>query len=175
MSVRKAGVDGAVRHNMNVFSFVAAASNSGKTTLIEKIVPILKARGLRVAVIKHASKGFDLQVPEVDEYLKSGAESVIIVGHRDVALIKNVGEMPSMDDMQKDIGEVDIILYEGFKEDARNKIEVFRFGVSGIRPLCMDDLSYIALVTDKKYDVTIPQFDLHDADGVATFMVKQST
>src|SRR5512139_3160 len=158
-----------------VVSFVAAASNSGKTTLIEKVVPILKARGLRVAVIKHASKGFDLQLPEVDGYLKSGADSVIIVGHRDVALIKNVGEMPSMDDMQKDIGEVDIILYEGFKEDARKKIEVFRFGVSGIRTLCMDDLSYIALVTDKKYDVAIPQFDLHDADGVATFMMEQST
>ena len=43
---------------MKTISFIAASSNSGKTTLIEKIVPILKKRGLRVAVIKHASKGF---------------------------------------------------------------------------------------------------------------------
>ena len=51
---------------MRIFSFVAASSNSGKTTLIEKVVKILTARGLRVAVIKHASKGFDLDQPGKD-------------------------------------------------------------------------------------------------------------
>jgi molybdopterin-guanine dinucleotide biosynthesis protein B len=158
---------------VKVFSFVAAASNSGKTTLIEKIVGILKTKGLRVAVVKHTSKGFDLQQPRVDSYMKSGADSVIIVGHRDIALIRNVDGLPAMEDLQRDIGEVDIILYEGFKDDARNKIEVFRFGVSGVRPLCMDDPSYIALVTDTKYDVAIRQFDLNATESVAEFIMER--
>lgn len=158
---------------MNVYSFVAAASNSGKTTLIEKIVPILKARGLSVAVIKHASKGFTLNQPEVEGYMNSGAESVILVGHRDVAVIRNIDEMPSLKELLKHVGDVDITIYEGFKEDALNKIEIFRYGVSGIRPLCMDDPSYIALVTDKKYDIAIRQFDLNDAESVAEFIMEK--
>ena len=173
LPLRKVGVDGAVRHNMTVFSFVATASNSGKTTLIEKIVPILKARGLRVAVIKHASEGFDLQQPEVDGYLKSGADTVIIAGQQAVAVIKNINETPSMEEMQKNIGEMDITIYEGFKADAVNKIEIFRYGVSGVRPLSMDDPSYIALVTDTKYNVTIPQFELNDAVSVAEFIMEK--
>ncbi len=75
---------------MIVVSFVAASSNSGKTTLIEKIVPILKARGLRVAVIKHASGGFDLDKPGKDSwrFQQAGADSVILVGPDRVALIE---------------------------------------------------------------------------------------
>jgi molybdopterin-guanine dinucleotide biosynthesis protein B len=156
---------------MNVFSFVAAASNSGKTTLIEKIVPLLKAKDIRVAVIKHASKGFEVH-PEICRYLDSGAETVIFSGAGELAVIRNTAHHLTLENMQKDIGEADITIYEGFKEDARNKIEVFRFDVSGKRPLCMDDPSYIALVSDVKFDIPIPQFDLNDADGVAAFIME---
>jgi molybdopterin-guanine dinucleotide biosynthesis protein B len=158
---------------MNLFSFVAAASNSGKTTLIEKIVPLLKKRGLRVAVIKHASKGFDLGHPELDCYLRSGAEAVIVVSHHNVAMIKKIEEPPSIEEMRKDIGEVDITIHEGFKADARNKIEVFRSGISGTRPLCLDDPSFIALATDTKFDLAVPQFDLNDAKSIAMFIMEK--
>ena len=156
---------------MKVFSFVAAASNSGKTTLIESVVRILKAKGLRVAVIKHASKGFDLLQPQANAYLKSGAESVIVSGLHMAVLLRHVEAWPSMEDLQRDIGDVDVTLYEGFKADARNKIEVFRLGVSGSRPFCVDDPSYLALATDTKYDVAIPQVGLNDAESVAEFIL----
>lgn len=155
---------------MNIFSFVAAASNSGKTTLIEKIVRLLKTRELRVAVIKHASKGFDLQ-PELRGYLNSGADTVIVAGDNKVAMIRTIEDQPSLEEMRKIIGDVDIVLYEGFKPTAVNKIEVFRHGISGKRPLCMDDASYLAIVSDTRFDVAIPQFDLNDEKGVAGFIM----
>jgi molybdopterin-guanine dinucleotide biosynthesis protein B len=158
---------------MIVVSFVAASSNSGKTTLIEKIVPILKARGLRVAVIKHASGGFDLDKPGKDSwrFQQAGADSVILVGSDRVALMKKIEHGPSIQELEQLAGDVDIALYEGFKESARNKIEVFRYGVSGESPLSLNDPSYLALVSDRSFRTAIRQFDINDAEGVVNFML----
>lgn len=158
---------------MIVVSFVAASSNSGKTTLIEKIVPLLKARGLRVAVIKHASGGFDLDKPGKDSWRfhQAGADSVILVGPDRVALLKKIEHVPSLKELEQLAGDVDIALYEGFKESAKNKIEVFRHCVSGEYPLSLNDPSYIALVSDRPFSVTIPQFNINDAEGVVKFMM----
>jgi len=158
---------------MIVVSFVAASSNSGKTTLIEKIVPLLKARGLRVAVIKHASGGFDLDKPGKDSwrFQQAGADSVILVGSDKVALMKKIEHGPSLEELEQLAGDVDIALYEGFKESAKNKIEVFRHGVSGEYPLSLNDPSYLALVSDWPFSIAIPQFDINDAEGVVNFVV----
>ena len=158
---------------MIVVSFVAASSNSGKTTLIEKIVSILKGRGLRVAVIKHASGGFDLDKPGKDSwrFQQVGADTVILVGPDRLALMKKIEHGPSLEELGQLAGDVDIVLYEGFKESAKNKIEVFRHGFSGEYPLSLYDPSYLALVSDRPFKVTIPQFDINDAEGVVKFMV----
>ncbi|HET6364359.1 MAG TPA: molybdopterin-guanine dinucleotide biosynthesis protein B, partial [Nitrospirota bacterium] len=150
-----------------VVSFVAAASNSGKTTLIEKVVRILKARGLRVAVIKHASAGFDLDKPGKDSwrFQQAGADAVVLVGPERMALIKKIEREPAPREIEKMVPDSDIIIHEGFKKAAVNRIEVFRHGISGDLPLCMYDASYLALVSDKPYDVSIPRFDLNDANG----------
>ena len=160
---------------MPVISFTAASSNSGKTTLIEKVVKLLKARGLRVAVVKHASAGFELDRPGKDSwrFREAGADSVILVGPGKMAVIRNIGEVPLPEEIEQSAGDVDIIIYEGFKERAKNKIEVFRSGVSGDRPLCLEDRSYLALVSDKSFPVSIPRFDLDDAEGVANYLVKK--
>ena len=158
---------------MLVVSFVAASSNSGKTTLIEKIVPILKARGLRVAVIKHASGGFDLDKPGKDSwrFQQAGADSVILVGPDRVSLMKKIEHEPSLEELEQLAGDVDIALYEGFKESAKNKIEVFRHGVSGEFPLSLNDPSYLALVSDRPFRNAVRQFDINDAAGVANFIL----
>ena len=158
-----------------VVSFVAAASNSGKTTLIEKVVRILKARGLRVAVIKHASAGFDLDKPGKDSwrFQQAGADAVVLVGPERMALIKKIEREPAPREIEKMVPDSDIIIHEGFKKAAVNRIEVFRHGISGDLPLCLDDASYLALVSDKPYDVSIPRFDLNDANGVAEFLVNK--
>lgn len=159
---------------MRVVSFVAAASNSGKTTLIEKVVPILKKRGLHVAVVKHASAGFDLDKPGKDSqrFQEVGADSVVLVGPKNLALIKKIEREPTPEELEYLTSDADLVIYEGFKKNAKNKIEVFRHGVSGERPLCMNDSSFIALASDKQFDVSIPWFDINDAEGIAMFLVE---
>jgi molybdopterin-guanine dinucleotide biosynthesis protein B len=158
---------------MQVISFVAATSNSGKTTLIEKVVRILKSRGLRVVVIKHAPSGFDLDLRGKDSwrFQEAGADAVVLVGPDRMALMKNLEHELSSRELTGLVSDADIVIQEGFKQNAVNKIEVFRYGVSGERPLCMDDASYLALVSDRPFDVKVPRFDLNDAEGVVEFIV----
>lgn len=157
---------------MKIVSFVAATSDSGKTTLIEKVVRILKERGLRVAVIKHASKGFDLDRPGKDSwrFREAGADAVVLVGPDSVALMKKTERQPSPGELEQLAGDVDIVIREGFKNDAPNRIEVFRSGVSRELPLCATDRSFLALVSDRPFDVAVPRFDWNDAAAVADFI-----
>jgi molybdopterin-guanine dinucleotide biosynthesis protein B len=159
-----------------IVSFVAAASNSGKTTLIEKVVPILKARGLRVAVVKHASAGFHLDKPGKDSwrFQQAGADAVILVGPGKLVLMKKTEHDLSPAELDQLTWDADIVILEGFKKDGQNQIEVFRQGVSGERPLCLDNPSYRALVSDRPFDISIPWFDINDAEGVAQFLIKMT-
>ena len=153
-------------------SFVAAASNSGKTTLIEKIILLLKVRGLTVGALKHASKGFDPERPGKDSwrFQEAGADIVAVAGPGGTALMRSGESEPAPADLSHLLETCDIVLREGFKSNGGDRIEVFRSGISGTRPLCLDDPSFIALATDTKFDVDIPQFDLNDASGVAKFI-----
>ena len=157
---------------MNVVSFVAASSNSGKTTLIEKIVRILKSRGLRIAVVKHASKGFELDREGKDswKFRKAGADAVVLVGPDQIAVVKDIKQQPDDDGLVKMIGDVDLVIKEGFKTAGGARIEVFRSGVSAEQPLSARDPSFLALVSDRRADVGIPWFSLDDAEGVASFL-----
>lgn len=161
---------------MTIISFVAASSNSGKTTLIEKVLIVLRRRGLRVAVIKHASTGFDLDKQGKDSwrFAQAGADSVILSGPGKMALLRKVEGELSVEDLWRLAGNVDVVLSEGFKKSVKNKIEVFRHGASADRPLCMDDSSFLALASDRRFNVSIPQFDINDAEGVAEFIVQKS-
>lgn len=157
---------------MYTVSFVAASSNSGKTTLIEKIVRVLKERGLRVAVIKHASKGFDIDRPGKDSwrFREAGADAVMLVGSGEMALMKRISGEPDLAELEAMMKDIDVVIREGFKKDKGNRIEVFRSGVSGGQPLCMKDQSFLALVSDVPAGVAIPRFDLNDAAAVADFI-----
>ena len=143
---------------MKTFSFVAARSNSGKTTLIEKIVKLLKARGLRVAVVKHASKGFDLDHQGKDSwrFQQAGADTVVLVGPGKMADAPRDSGMNPIWRSWNALLDADIVIFEGFKKSAKNRIEVFRVGVSGERPLCMDDPSFLALVSDRAFRAPVP-------------------
>jgi len=98
-------------------SFVAAASNSGKTTLIEKIIPLLKRRGLTVGVLKHASKGFDPERPGKDSwrFRKVGADIVAVAGPGGTALMRSGESEPAPEDLSHILGTCDIVLREGSK------------------------------------------------------------
>ena len=158
---------------MKTISFVAASSNSGKTTLIEKVVRILKERGLRVAVIKHASKGFALDRAGKDSwrFREAGADAVMLVGPDEMALMKKLSREPDLTELEAMVKDFDIVIGEGFKKDRGNRIEVFRSGVSGEKPLCMTDQSFLALVSDVPFSIAIPRFDLNNTAAVADFII----
>jgi molybdopterin-guanine dinucleotide biosynthesis protein B len=157
------------RFSVKIISFVAASSNSGKTTLIEKVVRILKSKGLTVAVVKHASKGFDLDRPGKDSwrFREAGADAVLLIGPEGYALQKRSARIPEQAEIARLVGEADIVIREGFKHGAGAKIEVFRTGVSGAQPLCLTDRTFLALVSDERIDAGIPWYHIDDAAGVA--------
>jgi len=160
---------------LKTVSFVAAASNSGKTTLIEKIVARLKTKGLRVAVVKHASAGFDLDKPGKDSwrFSQAGADAVILVSPERLALLKTIEREPTPEEINRLALDADIIIHEGFKKTTKNKIEVFRKGISGEQPICQNDSSFIALVSDTPFTLSIPRFDINDVEGITSFLLTQ--
>ncbi len=159
-----------------IVSFVAAASNSGKTTLIEKLIPLLRARGLRVAVVKHAHAGFEFDRPGKDSwrFREAGADAVMLISPDRLALTKTLQAEP-LAEIEMLAHDVDLIIQEGFKRTAKNKIEVFRSGISGKQPLCMTDPSFLALVSDVPFDTAIPRFDSNDAFAITEYLIANFT
>lgn len=145
-----------------VIGFVGA-SGSGKTTLIVRILPLLRAEGLRVAVLKHAHGGFDMDRPCKDSYRvrEAGASEVLIASRERWA---HLGELD--DDLEEppfrallerfDPARVDLVLAEGFAREAYPKIEVYRPAL-GEPPRCWPgDPAVIAVATDAPLAVARP-------------------
>lgn len=159
-------------HVIPIIGFTGRA-NSGKTTLIEKVIAVFKKQGLRVAVIKHAHHPFDFDVPGKDTYRhkKAGADSVIVASRERIAMVKDSpGEYSLEDIISRYVGDADLIIVEGFKTAQIPKIEVYT-RTSGEAPLCVSgDRLYIAVATDDDLDVPVPKFRRDEADAIAGFI-----
>ena len=135
---------------------IAGWSNSGKTTLIERLAAHLSARGLRIATIKHTHHKFDIDRPDSDtaRHRRAGASETAIVSGSRVALIEEIdarGE-PSLDDIAGRLKPADLILVEGYKSAAIPKIEVRRAAVVAERLLAATDPLVIAIASDHDID-----------------------
>ena len=150
---------------------IVGKSNSGKTTLIERLIPELKRRGYRVGVVKHAHHGFDMDREGKDSYRhrQAGAETVVIASPGQIAMIKNARQ-ESLDDMAAYFEDVDLLISEGFKRDRAPKIEVFR-SQQHRSPACLADDTLIAMVSDTSMNLAVPQFDLDDIEAITDFIV----
>ena len=143
-------------------------SNSGKTTFLEKLLPELIARGYRVGVVKHDIHGFELDQPGKDTYRlrQAGAWRVALSSPQQFAVIGRVeGELPLEQVTERYLGDVDIVLAEGYKRSHLPKVEVCRAERSR-ELLCAPD-ELLAVVSDLRFDLPCPQFGLDDAAGVA--------
>jgi molybdopterin-guanine dinucleotide biosynthesis adapter protein len=128
---------------------IVGASNSGKTTLIVRLIAELTNRGYRVASIKHTSHGFDIDRPGKDSFrhAEAGADAVVVVSKDRIAMVKKVEcEMPLEDIVSLFGDDYDIILTEGYKSYQVPKIEILREGYSKGLISPVDEL--IAVVTD---------------------------
>lgn len=154
-----------------IISFVGH-SNSGKTTLLEKLIRELKSRGYRVATVKHAGHGTNLDEQGKDSWrhIQAGSEATIVHSQDRLMLIKPVAPDISLEEIAPLFGEdPDIILAEGFKQSDLPKIEVHR---KAIGPPLKDLKKLIAIATDEPLAVETRQFSLEDARGLADFIEK---
>jgi molybdopterin-guanine dinucleotide biosynthesis protein MobB len=155
----------------------AAYSGTGKTTLLEQLLPLLNARGLRVGMIKHAHHSFDIDQPGKDSYRlrKAGASQMLIASRERWALMT---ETPGQDEPglpalldQLDQSRLDLILVEGFKHERFPKIELNRAGHE--RPFMHpEDDSIIAIASDRPLDAPLPQLDINDPEAIVIFILE---
>lgn len=157
-----------------VLSFVAH-SGTGKTTLLERLIPIIKGRGYRVGAIKHDAHRFEIDCPGKDSYrlTAAGADSMVICSAEKLALVRRLETEPTLDELlQLCDNDLDLILTEGFKQSSLPKIELHR-GSLGRDLLCQDDTfrsTVIAVSTDSPLELDLPVLDLNSPEQIADFI-----
>jgi molybdopterin-guanine dinucleotide biosynthesis protein B len=145
-------------------------SGVGKTTALERIIRELKRRGYRVGTVKHDTHGFDVDKPGKDSWrhAQAGSDAVVISGPQKLAVIRQLdAEMP-LDEIVPLMGDVDLVITEGYKRGDKPKIEVTR-EERGTELLCAAE-ELIGLLADYPVDMPVPQFALDDAAGVADLL-----
>jgi molybdopterin-guanine dinucleotide biosynthesis adapter protein len=154
---------------------IVGKSNSGKTTLIEKLVPSLTRRGYRVATVKHDIHGFEVDREGKDSWRhkQAGAHTVVISSPQKIALIRDVEKDLTLDEIRgRWIQDVDLILSEGYKKDVQPKIEVFRKEIHK-KLLCTKKDNLVAIVSNQKFNVGVPCFHLEDMKGLSNFIEEE--
>jgi len=154
---------------------IVGKSDSGKTTLIEKLVPELTRRGYRIATVKHDTHGFEVDREGKDSWRhkQAGAHTVVISSPNKVALIRDVEKDFTLEEIrEKLIQDVDLILSEGYKKDVQPKIEIFR-KEKHKELLCSKEDHLIAVVTNKPFKIGVPCLGLDDTAGLADFIEKK--
>ena len=167
---------------MKVVGF-AGFSGSGKTTLVERLIPSLRHKGLRVSVVKHAHHRFDIDHEGKDTYRhrEAGAFEVVVASDRRLALMREfeVTKRPTVHHLLAELYEgVDWVLVEGFKDSDLQKIEVWR-AVTGKPARYLEDDFITAIATDSPVQLPtptqLPVLDLNDPDAVVDWLVSQGS
>ncbi|MCB1849541.1 MAG: molybdopterin-guanine dinucleotide biosynthesis protein B [Gammaproteobacteria bacterium] len=166
-----------VKASVPVIGF-CAYSGTGKTTLLVKVLPLLKARGVRVGVIKHTHHRFEVDKPGKDSYelRKAGAVEMLVASGRRWALMVDTDDEgdPVLQRMldRMDQSLLDLIIVEGFKHEAFLKIELHRPEL-GRPPMFPGDPNIIALATNDPsvYETSLPLLDIDDPSAVTAFIL----
>jgi molybdopterin-guanine dinucleotide biosynthesis protein B len=152
---------------------IVGKSKSGKTTLLEKLIPELKRRGYRIGTVKHAHHGFTLDRKGKDSarHRAAGADAVIVSAPDTMAMIKGHSD-PSLTSLAMFLEDMDIIIAEGFKSENQLKIEVCRAGnhKAPIHPIVS---RLIAFVSDTDIDMGVPKFGLEDIERLADLIERR--
>jgi molybdopterin-guanine dinucleotide biosynthesis adapter protein len=151
---------------------IVGKSGAGKTTLIEKLIPVFKSNGLKVGTIKHDVHGFEMDKPGKDSWRhkRAGAVATIISSPNQIGLVKDVEHDHKPEELLHFLSKMDIILTEGYKDGDKPKIEIFRPNVHQT-PLCKNDENLIALVCDEIIDLGVPRFSTNDTNSIVDFVI----
>jgi molybdopterin-guanine dinucleotide biosynthesis protein B len=151
---------------------IVGASDSGKTTLLERLIPELTRRGYRIGTVKHDVHGFQMDQEGKDtwRHSRAGAQTIAIASPRGVASIRKTSdELPLEEVVARYFWEEDLVLAEGFKRSRFPKIEVFRSAVEP-SPICGPGDNRIALVGDEIEGLEIPRFSFDQIRELADFI-----
>ena len=156
----------------------SAPSGTGKTTLLKQVIPLLKSKGLKIAIIKHSHQHFELDQPGKDSYelRKSGADHTIVCTTTRMAAITEFAtpdDEPSLQEIadRLDINKLDILLVEGYRHLEFAKIELHRETL-GKPYLYLNDPTIIALACDAEppEDIAISVLDINSPEQIADFV-----
>ena len=155
---------------------VVGWKNSGKTTLVAKLIANFAARGLEVAAVKHAHHGFDVDQEGRDsfQYRAAGARTVAVSSAKRFAVMTELDGRPepSLSELVRHIGNADIVLVEGFKRESHQKLEVRRREALQTTPLAPQDPSIVAIAADFEVEeAALPVFSLDSIDAIAEFVL----
>lgn len=155
------------RQAPDVYVF-AAYSGTGKTTYLTELIPCLKARGLRVAAVKHDVHGLSLDMPGKDSrrLAEAGADAVAVVSGGECLLVEPA-PLP-LETVLRRLPPADIVLVEGFKDSPWPKIALYRQGAG--QPPAADLAACAALVTDTPLACACPVFPLQDPAPLAAWL-----
>ena len=161
---------------MKIFG-IAGYSGSGKTTLIEKLIPVLTARGVKVSLIKHAHHSFDIDHPGKDSYRHrhAGCSEVLVTSNKRWALMHELRGTPepTLDEMIRHIAPCDLLLVEGYKREPIPKLEVYR-SMIGETLMFSQDPYIVAVASDRRINTALPQFLLDEVEAIASFIRKHA-
>ena len=155
---------------------VVGWKNSGKTGLMERLVSEFTGRGLRIATIKHAHHGFDVDQPGTDStrHRKAGAAQVLLASSHRWALMSELGGAPEppLMSLVSRLDPCDLVLVEGYKRESHAKIEAHRAETR--QPLiATGDETVRAVASDVALALDRPVFDLNDTGAIAEFILSE--
>jgi len=149
---------------------IVGRSQSGKTTLIEKLIPVIKNKGYRIGTIKHSHHIFDFDKSGKDSWRHkdAGAEAVIIASPGKIAMVKN-DQRGTLESLLDYFGDLDLVITEGYKGAHQPKIEVVR-AARHDEALLREDEHLVAVVTDADLEIELPIFGLEEVENLADFI-----
>ncbi len=154
-------------------SFVGR-SNCGKTTLISRLIPILRRNNIKVGTIKHTHHQAEFDEPGKDswQHRQAGSQQVLLMSHEQLALYSDRPSDLSLEEaVYRWFNDFDLVISEGFKNEPGLKVEVFRQS-SGKQPLYTDPAFDIqALVSDVKPESKIQFFHLEDIERICDWIL----
>ncbi|CDG86587.1 molybdopterin-guanine dinucleotide biosynthesis protein MobB [Xenorhabdus bovienii] len=155
---------------------ITAYSGTGKTTLLKQIIPLLRQQHIRVGLIKHTHHNMDVDQPGKDSYelRKAGAAQTLVASQQRWALMTETPDLPELDlhylASRFDADSLDLVLVEGFKEEAIAKIALYRHGLNIVFDQILDP-QVIAIASNTPLATSLPQLNINQPQQVTAFIV----